>query len=105
MNHSGWDPSVLTGGFLVQEATCASPSDPASVIRQKLTANDNEDESICANAATGPISLNPGASTVIYFKLTNGTLTSLDSGVNTSVNIYAGKAGAPQSVTVAGVTP
>jgi len=29
-------------------------------------------------------------------------LTSLDSGINTSVNIFAGKAGAPQSVTVEG---
>ena len=34
-----------------------------------------------------------------------GTLSSLDSGVSTSVNIFAGKAGAPQSVTVTGIGP
>ena len=60
---------------------------------------------LCANAATGPISLNPGQSTIIYFKLTNGTITSLDSDLNTNVSILAGKAGAPQSVTIPGVTP
>ena len=44
----------------------------------------------------------PGAATVIYFHLVNGTITSLDAGVSTSVGIFAGKAGAPQSVTVEG---
>ena len=60
--------------------------------------------SICADAATGPIGLSPGSSAAIYFKLTNGTLTSLDSGAQTTVNIFAGKAGAPQSVTVTGIS-
>ena len=106
LNHSGWDPTVVIGterGFLLQEATNCPVG--ADTIAQKLLSTDTEVTSVCANAATGPISLDPGASTIIYFKLVNGTLTSLDSGVNTSVNLYAGKAGAPQSVTVAGVTP
>ena len=110
LNHSGWDPALdidpgagTEHGGLIQEPT-ATPT-CTETVRQDLVGNGLSVESICANAATGPISLNPGGSTVIYFKLTNGTLTSLDSGVNTSVNIYAGKAGAPQSVTVAGVTP
>ncbi len=60
---------------------------------------------ICANVASGPVSLTPGQSGIIYFKLVNGTLTSLDSGTSTSVNIFAGKAGAPQTVTVEGKTP
>ena len=57
---------------------------------------------ICADVALGPVALSPGQSGIIYFKLTNGTLTSLDSGVSASVNIFAGKAGAPQTVTVEG---
>lgn len=57
---------------------------------------------LCANVASGPIALSPGGSTIVYFKLTNNTLTSLDSGASTSVNIFAGKTGAPQSVTVEG---
>ncbi len=59
-------------------------------------------ECITGDAGTGPVSLTPGSSAVIYFKLTNGTLTSLDSGLNTSVSIFAGQAGAPQSVTIQG---
>ncbi len=59
----------------------------------------------CANVAAGPVSLTPGQAGIIYFKLTNGTITSLDSGANTSVNVYAGKAGAPQTVTVEGKSP
>jgi len=60
---------------------------------------------ICANVASGPVSLSPGQAGIIYFKLTNGTITSLDSGLSTSVNIFAGKAGAPQTVTVEGKAP
>jgi len=62
-------------------------------------------ECIQADAATGPISLDPGDSAIIYYKLTNGTLTSLDSGTSTTVSIFAGKAGGPQSITVTGKTP
>lgn len=61
-------------------------------------------EIIAADAGTGPVSLAPGASAIIYFKLNNATLTSLDSGASTTVNIFAGKTGAPQSVTVEGKT-
>jgi len=61
-------------------------------------------EKIEADAGTGPVSLAPGSTAIIYFKLNNGTLTTLDSGANTSVNIFAGKTGAPQSITVEGKT-
>jgi hypothetical protein len=90
--HPGWSG---TGGMLEQspDATCTSEA-----LQIKLGASG----SICADAATGPVSLAPGQSAIIYFKLVNGTLTSLDSGVSTSVNIFAGKAGAPQSITVQG---
>jgi len=97
LNHSGW---TGTAGALIQEPT-ANPT-CTETLRQDLQGNGDGDESVCANAATGPISLDPGSSTIIYFKLTNGTLSSLDSGLNTNVSIYAGKAGAPQSVTVIG---
>ncbi len=93
LNHSGWDASA-TSGFLFNNVVCA----PVTTLEFDLGATDD----FCADAATGPISLTPGQAAIIYFKLTNGTITSLDSGVNTSVNVYAGKAGAPQSVTVQG---
>jgi len=93
LNHSGW----ATPGFLYNDVTCST----TTVLMFDLDGAGSLDN-FCADAATGPISLNPGQSAIIYFKLTNGTLSSLDSGVNTSVNIFAGKAGAPQSITVEG---
>ena len=99
LNHTGWGP---TGGLLATDANnCALPG---AVIQIDLTGEDTNDSSICASAATGPIGLIQGAVTVIYFKMNNGTLTSLDSGIATTVNIFAGKAGAPQSVTVTGIS-
>ncbi len=92
LNHSGWDSSV--SGFIFNNGACTG----GKALNFDLGATDD----YCADAATGPISLTPGQSAIIYFKLTNGTITSLDSGVNTSVNIYAGRAGAPQSITVQG---
>ena len=97
LNHTGWSG---TAGLLVGDTTCTVTSS----ISIGLNNEKNDASSICANVATGPIGLTPGASAVIYFKLTNGTLTSLDSGAATTVNIFAGKAGAPQSITVQGVT-
>ena len=98
MNHTGWSD---VGGFLATDATCTGLP---QTVRIDLTNEDTVTSSICAAAATGPIGLTPGASAVIYFKLSNGTLTSLDSGISTTVNVFAGKAGAPQSVTVTGTT-
>ena len=102
LNHTGWSN---TNGMMSEsdpDEDCADATYiPATSIQADLDGAGGED-AICANAGSGPVSLTPGSSTVIYFKLTNGTLSSLDSGVNTSVNIFAGKTGAPQSVTVQG---
>ena len=93
LNHTGW---VSGQGGLQQSGTCGG-SERINI--------DNGFGDICGAAASGPIALSPGQSAILYFQLVNGTLTSLDSGVNTSVNIFAGKAGAPQSITVTGVSP
>ena len=97
--HPGWQ-TTGTGGLMKTTATCALTA--SAIVKILLTGADTDANAICAAAGTGPVSLTPGSSTVIYFKLSNGTLSSLDSGVNTSVNIFAGKTGAPQSVTVQG---
>ncbi|MEK0320560.1 MAG: hypothetical protein QQN61_05660, partial [Nitrosopumilus sp.] len=80
-------------GSLVQTGTCSNG--------ERINI-DNGQGDICGAVLAGPMSLEPGQSAILYFQLSNGTLTSLDSGVNTGVNIYAGKAGAPQSITVQG---
>jgi hypothetical protein len=56
---------------------------------------------LCLTQQSGPISLNPGAATVIYYKVPTGVFTGLDSGAVTTVSIFAGKVGAPQSIRVA----
>jgi hypothetical protein len=96
LNHTGWSG---IDGKLNDDTTCTV----AGYVEVGLTSTKTDVNSICAIAATGPVGLTPGATTVIYFQLTNGTLTSLDSGAQTTVNIFAGKAGAPQSVTITGI--
>ena len=98
LNHTGW-----VSGKLIVEGGCT----PATgfVINIDPDGAGAITECIQANAATGPISLIPGQSTIIYYQLTNGTLTSLDSGVSATVSVFAGKAGGPQSITVAGKEP
>ena len=94
LNFTGWSG---TAGFLDNSVGICS----GETLQVRIfSAGD-----FCANVASGPVSLTPGQAGIIYFKLTNGTITSLDSGLNTSVNVYAGKAGAPQTVTVEGKAP
>jgi hypothetical protein len=93
--HTGWSG---TAGQLTVTGGCGG----ANVVD---IANAASTDDICGEAASGPVALTPGQSAIIYYQLNNGTLTSLDSGVNTSVNIFAGKAGAPQSITVTGIAP
>jgi len=90
--HSGWNN---TAGFMVRDTglTCGADNSVEVMI-------DIGGEGFCADAQTGPLSLGIGEKAVVYFKVSNGTLTTLDSGANTNVNIFAGKAGAPLAVTV-----
>jgi len=90
LNHSGWDSSI--SGFLFNNAVCS----PITILEFDLGATDD----FCADAATGPISLTPGQAAIIYFKLTNGTITSLDSGISTTIGVFAGRAGGPLSTIV-----
>jgi hypothetical protein len=94
-NFTGWSG---TGGML-------KTYDPNSLCSTTVEADadgSGGEAPVCANAGSGPVSLSPGSQAIIYFKLTNGTLTSLDSGASTTLNIFAGKAGSPLSITVQG---
>ncbi len=54
----------------------------------------------------GPVILYPTQSSIIYFKLSNGTLSSIDTGLLVSVSVLFGDdVGAPQSVIVEGKNP
>ena len=56
---------------------------------------------MCMVAGNGPVSLKPGDSAVVYFRLPAGVLNTVDAGASSSVSIYAGKVGAPTTVTIA----
>ena len=58
-------------------------------------------ETMCLEQMTGPIGLDPGDRAVVYFQVINGTLNPIDAGGNTAVNVFAGKTGAPLSLTIA----
>jgi hypothetical protein len=89
LNHTGWDG----GGLVKTSGACGSA---------RIAINNGAGD-ICAPQYTGPFAMLPGGTAIVYFQMPNGTLTPLDSGLNTSVNIYASKAGAPQSVAVQSV--
>jgi hypothetical protein len=60
---------------------------------------------ICANVSTGPVILSPSQSAIIYFQLSNGTVTSQDSGALATVSIFAGESLALERVVVEGRNP
>jgi len=97
MNFTGWSN---VNGFLNNDgpAVCA----PATTMELVLQsgANPASDGWFCANSGSGPIGLDPGQAAIIYFKLNNGTITSVDGGAQTSVSVFAGKTGAPQSIAI-----
>ncbi len=92
MNFSGW--SGVDGNLYKTQAD--TNCSVTSTIEINIAAGDY----VCADKASGPVGLEPGEGAIIYFKFTNGTITSIDSGVSTTVNIFAGKTGAPISITI-----
>jgi hypothetical protein len=60
----------------------------------------NANPSLCFTQASGPISLKPGDRAIVYFQIPSGVLSTVDAGSQSSVAIYAGNVGAPQSITV-----
>ena len=102
LNFSGWSG---TSGLIAHSGSCADPNQVLTVLCIDYDASGTNVELINATSAgTGPVSLAPGGTAIIYFKMSNGTLTTLDSGASTTVNIFAGKTGAPQSITIEGKT-
>ena len=75
-------------------APCVGDNQPDQIIM------NNGDVDMCLQRQAGPIGLDPGERAVVYFKVINGTVNPIDAGALTSVNVFAGKAGAPLSLTI-----
>lgn len=74
---------------------------PTADLAIDLDGAANGNPTLCLQVQSGPVGLSPGDRMVIYFQVPDGVLTSLDAGSASSLNIFAGKTGAPQSVTIA----
>ena len=101
LNHTGWVNAApgTNGPALKKLGTCVGDTNYLCIDQDSAGSGTSV---LQANAATGPISLSPGSTAVIYFKINNGTITTLDSGVSTTVSVFAGKAGGPQSISIEG---
>ncbi len=76
-------------------------NDKTHLIVELSTQTNAATPPLCLAQATGPVTLQPGDKAVVYFKAPQNLLTTVDAGSSSSVAVYAGNVGAPQTVTVA----
>ena len=79
-------------------AGCATSSTQFSI--NEFGSGSQTNPTLCFTQASGPISLKPGDRAIVYFQVPTGILSTVDAGSQSSVAVYAGSVGAPQSVTV-----
>ncbi len=108
MNFTGWsNDNGLLKNDTAAKTWCTGANGPAGTtmaLEIESGTTPPEDGYFCSKPAAGPIGLDPGQAAIIYFKLNNGTVTSVDGGATTSVSVFAGKSGAPQSVAIGSKT-
>ncbi len=95
---SGGAGTLMNDSASVDAAACANPATTLSI---DFDGGDTGEPTLCLSQGSGPIGLNPGERTVIYFQMPTGTLTTLVAGASTTLNIFAGEAGAPLSSIIA----
>ncbi len=102
MNFTGWsnDDGKLSNDTLAATWCDANVAGSTMALEIQSGAATPEDGYFCAKPGAGPIGLDPGQAAIIYFRLNNGTITSVDGGATTSVSVFAGKTGAPQNIAV-----
>jgi len=81
-------------------STTYCPNTAAFGINESSTLTGSSNPVLCFTQASGPISLKPGDKAIVYFQVPTGILSTVDAGSQSSVAIYAGSVGAPQSITV-----
>jgi hypothetical protein len=103
LNYTG---TTAVGIMKNSNSTVLAASSPAGCSGTGATFAINEfgskssNPTMCFAQASGPVSLKPGDKAIIYFQIPTGILSSVDAGSSSSVALYAGKVGAPVTVTV-----
>ena len=94
--HEGTDGAgtLMNDSASVDSVACPSVVTTLSI---DFDGGDTGQPTLCLEQASGPVGLSPGERAIIYFQMANGTLTTLDAGASTTLNIFAGEAGAPLS--------
>ena len=100
--HTGTD----VNGLMEDSASVTTACDIASFPDATTVELDFDDQAgtqptLCLAQQTNPVTLNPGERMIVYFKVPNGIITPIDAGASATLNIYAGKTGSPQSITIA----
>ena len=96
--HSTVIPGTMQASAAAAPSNCAVTATQFYINEFGTTANANP--TLCLKQSSGPISLKPGDRAIVYFQVPTGILSTVDAGSQSSVAIYAGSVGAPQSVTV-----
>ena len=97
LNYTGTDTNGVMKNGVYGTSTNTCTNSPAFAINEFASSSS---VTMCFSKATGPISLKPGDKAIVYFQVPSGILGTVDAGSQSSVAIYAGNVGAPQSVTV-----
>ena len=97
--------TMLTASNLLSNSTstsgsCSGITNTGLAIMLDFDANVATKPTLCLIQGNGPAALNPGDRAIIYFRASTGLLTAVDSGSSINVSVFAGKTGAPTSVTV-----
>jgi hypothetical protein len=102
MNFTSWSgvAGKLSNDAAADTWCTANVSGTDLALELQSTASPPEAGYFCGVPAAGPIGLDPGQAAIIYFQLNNGTVGSVDGGAQTSVSVFAGKTGAPQSIAI-----
>lgn len=103
--HTGTSPTTIgmmtsTNATSLTDCQAATSTAVFGILEQGPTSWSTNTPTLCFSQATGPISLAPGAKAIVYFQIPQGVLSTVDGGSASSVALYAGSVGAPQSVTV-----
>jgi len=89
--------TLMNDSASVDAVACANPATTLSI---DFDGGDTGEPTLCLSQGSGPIGLNPGDRTIIYFQMPIGTLSTLDAGASTTLKIFAGQAGAPLSTII-----
>jgi hypothetical protein len=95
--HEGSDGA----GTMMNNSTSIDAIACGTALSIDFDGGDSGEPTLCLARGSGPVGLNPGDRAIIYFQLPTGKITTLDAGASTTLNIFAGEAGAPLSTIIA----